>query len=191
MLTLYNPVGCSLPPGKNTGVGCNFLQGIFPTQDLNLSLLCLLHWQADSLPTAPPQAYPRNGSVESEDGLSAFDLWRNGSSEGLSHLPKVTQLASSHGLITVASWIFHPANMRYCSKKGIHCQTVSNLWPNKSNPWTSGWFQSQAFKCCNTLEGHSLVIKSLGSGVDCLAPSSHLERQCSLQDVLLAKQLIT
>ena len=35
-------------PGKNTGVGCHFLlQGIFPTQGLNL---CLLHWQVDSLP---------------------------------------------------------------------------------------------------------------------------------------------
>ena len=35
---------------KNTGVGCRFLlQGIFPTQGSNLSLLCLLHWQADSL----------------------------------------------------------------------------------------------------------------------------------------------
>ena len=38
-------------PGKNTEVGCHFLlQGIFLTQGLNLSLLCLLHWQADSLP---------------------------------------------------------------------------------------------------------------------------------------------
>ena len=35
-------------PGKNTGVGCHFLlQGIFPTQGLNSSLL---FWQADSLP---------------------------------------------------------------------------------------------------------------------------------------------
>ena len=32
--------------GKNSGVGCHFLhQGIFPTQGLNSSLLCLLHWQ--------------------------------------------------------------------------------------------------------------------------------------------------
>ena len=31
-------------PGKNTGVGCHvLLQGIFPTQGLNLHLLCLLH----------------------------------------------------------------------------------------------------------------------------------------------------
>ena len=37
--------------GKNTGVGCHFfLQGIFPTQRLNPHLLCLLHWQVDSLP---------------------------------------------------------------------------------------------------------------------------------------------
>ena len=32
-------------PGKNTGVGCYFLlQEISPNQELNLSLLCLLHW---------------------------------------------------------------------------------------------------------------------------------------------------
>ena len=35
-------------PGKNAGVGCHFLlQGIFPTQGLNL---CFLPWQEDSLP---------------------------------------------------------------------------------------------------------------------------------------------
>ena len=46
-------------PGKNTGVGCHFLlQEIFPTQQLNLYLLCLLHWQADSLPTEPPWEVP-------------------------------------------------------------------------------------------------------------------------------------
>ena len=35
--------------------GCHFLlQGIFLTQGLNPPLLCLLHWQADALPLAPP-----------------------------------------------------------------------------------------------------------------------------------------
>ena len=35
-------------PGKNTEMGCHvLLQEIFPTQGSNL---CLLHWQADSLP---------------------------------------------------------------------------------------------------------------------------------------------
>ena len=46
-LTLYDPMYCSPPgssthedsPGKNTRVGCHaLLQGIFPTQELNLGL---------------------------------------------------------------------------------------------------------------------------------------------------------
>ena len=41
--------------GKNTGVGCHtLLQGIFLTHGLNPCLLCLLQWQAGSLPLAPP-----------------------------------------------------------------------------------------------------------------------------------------
>ena len=48
-MTLCNPMDCSPsrllypwnPPGKNTGVGSHsLLQGIFPTQGLNLGLLC-------------------------------------------------------------------------------------------------------------------------------------------------------
>ena len=35
---------------KNSRVSCHFLlQGLFPTQGWNLRLLCLLHWQTDSL----------------------------------------------------------------------------------------------------------------------------------------------
>ena len=42
-------------PQKNTGVGCHaLLQGITSTQGSNLHFLCLLHWQAGSLPLAPP-----------------------------------------------------------------------------------------------------------------------------------------
>ena len=42
-------------PGKNTRACCHFLlRGIFPTQGSNLCLLHFLHWQADSLPLAPP-----------------------------------------------------------------------------------------------------------------------------------------
>ena len=40
--------------GKNTGVGCHFLcQGIFPSQGLNLHLLCLLHWRQILYPLEP------------------------------------------------------------------------------------------------------------------------------------------
>ena len=58
-LTLCNPMDCSLPgssfpwnfPDKNTAVGCHFLpQEIFQTQGSNPSLLCLLRWQAESVP---------------------------------------------------------------------------------------------------------------------------------------------
>ena len=51
--TLCDPMDYSLTgssvhgiiPGKNTGVGCHLLlQRIFPTQESNQSLLCLLYW---------------------------------------------------------------------------------------------------------------------------------------------------
>ena len=42
-------------PGKSTGVGCHaLLHGIFPTQGSSPHLLSLPHWQAGSLPLAPP-----------------------------------------------------------------------------------------------------------------------------------------
>ena len=54
---LYSSTG-SCPwdfPGKNIRVCCQFLLwGIFPTQGSNPRLLCLLHWQAGSLPLPPP-----------------------------------------------------------------------------------------------------------------------------------------
>ena len=41
---------------KNTGAGCHFLlQRILLTQESNLCLLHLLHWQADSFTTTPPR----------------------------------------------------------------------------------------------------------------------------------------
>jgi len=63
MSNYLQPKDCSPPdssvhgdsPGKNTGVDCHaFLQGFFQTQVLNLHLLCILHWQAGSLPLVPP-----------------------------------------------------------------------------------------------------------------------------------------
>ena len=42
-------------PGENTRVSCHFLlQEIFPTEELNPSLLTLLHWWVHSLPLEPP-----------------------------------------------------------------------------------------------------------------------------------------
>ena len=49
-----SPSGASahgISKGRNIGMVCHFLlQGIFMTQGSNLHLLCLLHWQMNSLP---------------------------------------------------------------------------------------------------------------------------------------------
>ena len=60
---------------KNTGVGCHFLlQGSFLTQGSNPSLFRLLHWQACSLPPAPPGKPDRfcssSGNIVESDGLN-------------------------------------------------------------------------------------------------------------------------
>ena len=60
--TLCDPMDCSPPDFSVHGilqarilVGCHpLLQGIFLTQGSNPHLFCLLHWQAGSLPLAPP-----------------------------------------------------------------------------------------------------------------------------------------
>ena len=69
-------------PGKNTGVGCYFLlQGIFLTQGSNPWLLGLLHWQAGSLPLAPPGYFlffswnQKNGYI-SVIWIFLYQLWQ-------------------------------------------------------------------------------------------------------------------
>ena len=60
-LTLCDPMDCSPPgssvhgdfPGENTGVGCHSRSSSW-LQRSNPHLLLLLHWQAGSLPLAPP-----------------------------------------------------------------------------------------------------------------------------------------
>ena len=75
-LWLHNPPGSSLhedSPGKNTGVGCHFLlQGIFPTQESNLHLPCLLHGQVDSLPLCHLES--PNGCLVTLN--SALEKWK-------------------------------------------------------------------------------------------------------------------
>ena len=63
---LCNPMGCSSPCSSAHGilqarilewVAMPSFRAIFLTQGLNLHLLCLLHWQAGSLPLPPPGLY--------------------------------------------------------------------------------------------------------------------------------------
>ena len=71
-----NPPGSSIHgdyPCKITGVGCQFLlQGIFPTQGLNPSPLCLPYWQADSLCNTVPPGKPQFSSVQSLSHVQLF-----------------------------------------------------------------------------------------------------------------------
>ena len=61
-LTLCDAMDCSPPGSSDDGipqagilewVAIPFSRGIFPTQGSNLSLLCLWHWEAGSLPLVP------------------------------------------------------------------------------------------------------------------------------------------
>ena len=62
-------------PGKNTGVTCPFfLQGIFLTQESNPGLLCLLHWQWDSLPLNHLGRLPTNCISEESRHLHLTSL---------------------------------------------------------------------------------------------------------------------
>ena len=66
--TFWSPMDCS-PPGSSVHEifkqeyrkGLPFPPpGIFPTQRSNPHLLCLMHWQMDSLPLVPPGLYVTN-----------------------------------------------------------------------------------------------------------------------------------
>ena len=64
-------------PGKSTRVGYHALfEGIFPTQGWNTHLSCLLHWQAGSLPQAPP-GKPLRYMCGQHRILSLHRLWEN------------------------------------------------------------------------------------------------------------------
>ena len=78
---------CS-PPGSSVHgiflarileLGCHaLLQGIFPTQELNLCLSCLMYWQAGSLSLAPP-GKPHSHCPTTNITLNVY--WRNGISK--------------------------------------------------------------------------------------------------------------
>ena len=78
-------VACQAPlsmgfSSKNTGMDCHaLLQGIFPTQGSNLFLLCLLHWQAGSLPLAPPGKHHKVNFLLSAPFIGSYTTaWLSG-----------------------------------------------------------------------------------------------------------------
>ena len=94
-------------PGKDTGMGCHFLlHGIVQIQGLNSHVLCLLHWQAGSLPLAPLGKTRRYQNKDTQflpsrglDGLSRSRvLGPCPSVDAASHAPWGNTLAPSFSL---------------------------------------------------------------------------------------------
>ena len=77
-------------PGKNTGVGCHFLlQGIFPIPGSNL---CLLHWQANSLPVSLQRSPTISHSVQFSSITQSFPPLCNPMNHSTPGLPVHHQL---------------------------------------------------------------------------------------------------
>ena len=83
---------------QDTGVGSHvLLQGIFPTQGLNPSLLHLLHWQADSLPLS----HLESPSLSKELPFDGYLLWaRYSTGGGGAHLRGIPSQQASLAVFT-------------------------------------------------------------------------------------------
>ena len=113
-------------PGKNTGVDWHvLLQGIFPTQGLNTCLLCLLHWQAGSLPLAPPgkpQTMSTEGQLLARQPLSSWLAVQSGRQESQIHRHKDTH---THLAIKETSHSCFPFQ---CPPLGLVCLFSHEGW---------------------------------------------------------------
>ena len=87
-------------------MGCHFLlQGIVPTQGSKLCLLCLLHWQMDSLPTEPSGTTGR--ILTNQDPMAGINF--------LSCLPKKAKSLSRVRLFATPWTVAHqsPPSMEF------------------------------------------------------------------------------
>ena len=118
-------------PGRNARLGCHvLLQRIFPTQGLNPRLLHLLHWQACSLPLAPPGkplSIPTLGQRPFSAGCvmlpkgcgGSSDFWK---SKTLPLLLPSTDSTDSHSLPSCqVPWTVAPEILSYFSLSNFEC----------------------------------------------------------------------
>ena len=89
-LTLCNPMSLSPPDSSVHGIlqarilewdAMPSSRGIFPTQGSNPCLLCLLHWQAGSLPLSPP-GKPTHTIRTHSRGWTEKHKWNNSCYQG-------------------------------------------------------------------------------------------------------------
>ena len=128
---LCNPMDCS-PPGSfvrgilQAGIPkWALLQRIFPIQGLNLGLLCLLHWQAGSLPLAPPFTCLQIGQfLQSHFLISISCIWMLN--------PLISSIQFSH---SVMSNSLRPHELQHARPlcPSLTPEVYSNSCP--LNPW--------------------------------------------------------
>ena len=136
---------------KNTGVGCHFiLQEIFLTQGSNLCLLCLLHWQANSLSLSHQGSQVRliEGS-ELDKGKSDFNsyLILEPSVMGVPISSMVSQCWKTWGCIVKSdSWV--------CREAWDHKEreaAVRNILANVSKCAFVGRVVASVLRCVKTV----------------------------------------
>ena len=119
--TLWGLMDCS-PPGSSvhgifqarTGAGCHYLfQGIFLVQGLNPCLLCLLHWQAGSLPLASP----RKLSPEHTQQQMAFSSYVN-------HVNRMNNVIFNNKIAHILAYVWNSELSLLCGNK-IHSELLS------------------------------------------------------------------
>ena len=130
-------------PNKNTGVGCHFLiQGMVLTQGLNSCLLCLLHWQMNSLPLA---------------SLGKSPVWK---------VPNRVTLVLSVPMYKITSSTCHGWVLGLCSSKVMRYpalkDTVAWLLYYKHNEKNNS-FRSTAWQCFHSGNEFSYVGSLMNS----------------------------
>ena len=127
----------------DTGVGCHFLlQGNLPDPVSNLNFLCLLHWQADSLP-------PCHGMV-SKTSLSGLN-WLSQNSQSLTYFSNTCislfeeKKMSTHNILDLE--LYHVHLRESCFRtvslySDWSCRALKCVW------WeTDGWLFASLMVC--------------------------------------------
>ena len=141
-------------PGKNIGVGGHaLLQGIFPTQGLNLHLLCLLHWRLallgkPILGSAPSFICNLSSLLPHDMHISSFCVLRYGRLGVRSSILSTTGHKGKESKIKIRENMEN--NLTGYVKVAQSCPT---LWPHGLySPWNSP-VKNTGVGCHSLLQG--------------------------------------
>ena len=124
-------------PGKNMGVGCHvLLEGIFLTYASNLGLLCLLHWQTDSLPLAT-WLIPK---------LLLINCFLGGTWKIRSATLNKT---SFQYLLQMNTWVFWVGIWKWqvCGTWAVAIPSLPPAWSRANQPWNPFSLGSSGSRC--------------------------------------------